>query len=170
MNRVRQLVFIAVYVSIVIALQTALSIINGIELTTILMTSASLFLPLPSSLIIVIVYCLCEGILFGFGDWVLIYFIYWTLVVIITFLLRKIFRKHLILFAISNAFFSFLFGIFFFIEMLIVYGESAAISYYLTGLSGEIIHLCSNFFITLVLYPILSKLIPKVSYLKYKKV
>ena len=170
MNRVKQITFIALYVAIIVAFQTLLSSINGIELTTLLFTSAAIFLPLHASLTLVIVYCLIEGVMFGFGDWVILYLIYWSFVVIITFLLKLLCKKYLIFTALLNAIFGFLLGIFFFLEMLILYGESSAISYYITGLQGDLLHLVSNFLITLILFPPIQKLFPKIIHVKTKKV
>ena len=68
MNKVKQITFIAVYVAIIVALQTLLSSINGIELTTLLFTVAAIFIPLSMSLTMVVVYCLIQAIMFGFGD------------------------------------------------------------------------------------------------------
>lgn len=170
MNRVKQITFIALYVAIIVALQTLLSSINGIELTTLLFTSAAIFLPLHVSLTLVVVYCLIEGIMFGFGDWVIVYLIYWSFVVIITFLLKNLCKKHFVFTALINAIYGFLLGIFFFVEMFILYGQSSAVSYYLTGLQGDLLHLVSNFLIALILFPPIRKLFPKIIYIKTKKV
>ena len=170
MNKVKQIAFIGMYVAIIVALQTLLSSINGIELTTLLFTVAAIFFPLSVSLSIVVSYCLIEGILFGFGDWVILYLIYWSFVVLVTFILKRYCKKYTLLTAILNAAFGFLIGVFFFFEMIFIYGLSTAISYYLTGLQGDILHLVSNFFVALILFPIFKRIIPKISIFKIKKV
>ena len=96
MNKVNRIAFVAIYVAIIVAFQTLLSTISGLELTTLLFVAATLFLPLTTAFNIVIVYCLIEGILFGFGDWVLLYLVYWSFVVLITRLLRKHLKKHIL--------------------------------------------------------------------------
>ena len=170
MNRVKQITFIALYVAIIVAFQTLLSSMNGIELTTLFFTSAAIFLPLHVSVTLVVVYCLIEGIMFGFGDWVIVYLIYWSFVVITTFLLRPLCKKSFIFTALINAVYGFLLGLFFFVEMLILYGQSSAISYYLAGLQGDLTHLVSNFLIALILFPQIQKLFPKIIHIKTKKV
>jgi hypothetical protein len=120
MNRVKQIAFIGVYVAIIIAFQTLLSSINGLELTTLLITTAALLLPLSTSLTIVVVYCLIQGILYGFGDWLVVYIIYWTLIDLVSYFLRSFLRKHLILNSILNGVYGFLLGIFFFFKTLIL--------------------------------------------------
>ena len=170
MNRVKQIAFIGVYVAIIIAFQTLLSSINGLELTTLLITTAALLLPLSTSLTIVVVYCLIQGILYGFGDWLVVYIIYWTLIDLVSYFLRSFLRKHLILNSILNGVYGFLLGIFFFFKTLILYDLSSAISYYLTGLSGDIFHTIINILVTLILYPVMARIFPKIIKIKTKKV
>ena len=170
MNRVKQIAFIGVYVAIIIAFQTLLSSINGLELTTLLITTAALLLPLSTSLTIVVVYCLIQGILYGFGDWLVVYIIYWTLVDLVSYFLRSFLRKYLILNSILNGAYGFLLGIFFFFKTLILYDLSSAISYYLTGLSGDIFHTIINILVTLILYPVIARIFPKIIKIKTKKV
>jgi energy-coupling factor transport system substrate-specific component len=170
MNKVKQIAFVAIYVSIIVTFQTLLSTINGLELSTLLFVVAALFLPLTTSFSIVVVYCLIEVILFGFGSWVLLYLVYWSFVVLVTRLLRKILRKHLLLNALVNGIYGFLLGVFFFLETLILYGSSTAISMYITGFPGDIFHLFSNIFISLILFPIISRIMPKIVNIKSKKV
>ena len=170
MNKVKQITFVAIYAAIIVAFQTLLSTISGLELTTLLFVAATLFLPLTTAFNIVIVYCLIEGILFGFGDWVLLYLVYWSFVVLITRLLRKHLKKHILLNALVNGIFGFLLGVFFFLEALILYGSSTAISWYVSGFPTDIFHLFSNVFITLILFPIISRIMPKIVNVKSKKV
>ena len=170
MNKVKQIAFIGVYVAIIIAFQTLLSSINGLELTTLLITTAALLLPLSTSLTIVVVYCLIQGILYGFGDWLVVYIIYWTLIDFVSYFLRSFLRKHLILNSILNGAYGFLLGIFFFFKTLILYDLSSAISYYLTGLSGDIFHTIINILVTLILYPVMARIFPKIIKIKTKKV
>lgn len=170
MNKVKQIAFIGVYVAIIIAFQTLLSSINGLELTTLLITTAALLLPLSTSLTIVVVYCLIQGILYGFGDWLVVYIIYWTLIDLVSYFLRSFLRKHLILNSIINGAYGFLLGIFFFFKTLILYDLSSAISYYLTGLSGDIFHTIINILVTLILYPVMARIFPKIIKIKTKKV
>ena len=170
MNRVKQMAFIGVYVAIIVAFQTLLSSINGLELTTLLITTAALLLPLSTSLTIVVVYCLIQGILYGFGDWLVVYIIYWTLIDLVSYFLRSLLRKHLILNSILNGVYGFLLGIFFFFKTIILYDLSSAISYYLTGLNGDILHTVLNFLITLILYPVITRIFPRIIKTKTKKV
>ena len=170
MNKVKQIAFIGVYVAIIIAFQTLLSSINGLELTTLLITTAALLFPLSTSLTIVVVYCLIQGILYGFGDWLVVYIIYWTLIDLVSYFLRSFLRKHLILNSILNGVYGFLLGIFFFFKTLILYDLSSAISYYLTGLSGDIFHTIINILVTLILYPVMARIFPKIIKIKTKKV
>ena len=170
MNKVKQIAFIGVYVAIIIAFQTLLSSINGLELTTLLITTAALLLPLSTSLTIVVVYCLIQGILYGFGDWLVVYIIYWTLIDLVSYFLRSFLRKHLILNSILNGVYGFLLGIFFFFKTLILYDLSSAISYYLTGLSGDIFHTIINILVTLILYPVMVRIFSKIIKIKTKKV
>ena len=121
MNKVKQIAFVAIYVSIIVTFQTLLSTINGLELSTLLFVVAALFLPLTTSFSIVVVYCLIEGILFGFGTWVLLYLVYWSFVVLLSRLLRKALRKHLLLNALINGIYGFLLGVFFFLETFLLY-------------------------------------------------
>jgi hypothetical protein len=110
----------------------------------------------------VVVYCLVQAIMFGFGDWVIVYLIYWSFVVSITFLCKRICKKRIIFFSIINALFGFLIGVFFMVETLIIYDLSYAISYYLNGVTQDIIHFVSNFFIALILFPVMVRIMPKI--------
>jgi hypothetical protein len=114
------------------------------------------------SLTMVVVYCLIQAIMFGFGDWVIVYLIFWSFVVFLTYLLRKICKKSVLFFSILNALFGFLIGIFFMVETFNIYDLSYAISYYLNGVTQDIIHFISNFFITLILFPVMQRIMPKI--------
>lgn len=163
MNSVRKISFCALYVAIIVALQTLLSSINGLEFTTFLMCMASIFLPLNYSLFISISYCIIEGALFGFGDWVIVYLIYWSFVVLITYFLKRICLKSIIFTSLIIGIHSFLLGIFFAIEMLILFGVESAYSYYVIGFGGDLIHLVISFIICLLLFPVFKKVMPKLT-------
>lgn len=162
MNKIRQICFAALYVAIIVAIQTLLSSIIGIEFTTLLMCVAAIFFPFKLTLLISCSYCLIQGVLFGFGDWLIVYFIYWNLIVTITYLLRNICKKYTLATAFVISINAFLIGVIFALEWLILYGIEAALSYYAAGFIGDLTHLGFTFISTLILYPILKRIIPKI--------
>lgn len=163
MNSVRKISFCALYVAIIVALQTLLSSVNGLEFTTFLMCAASIFLPINYSLFISSSYCIIEGALFGFGDWVIVYLIYWSFVIITTYCLKTICLKSTIFTSLIIGIHSFLLGIFFAFEMLFLFGIESAYSYYMVGVPGDLIHLVISFIISLLLFPVFKRIMPKLT-------
>ena len=103
------------------------------------------------SLYISTVFCLCNGLMYGFGSWLLVYFIVYNGLVLVSHLLRNPLKESLVARVIFMSLFGLTFGVWFAIEWGLMYGFNAGIVYYLNGVSFDLIHMVGNAVVTLLL-------------------
>ncbi|MEG1528347.1 MAG: hypothetical protein RR248_00780 [Clostridia bacterium] len=71
--------YIAVFAATLVGGKLALAIIPNVEIVTILILCYSTVFGAKYSVPATIIFCIMEAILYPFGSWVLLYFIYWPL-------------------------------------------------------------------------------------------
>lgn len=152
------IVRIAMISALLTAGKFAISFIPNVEIVTIIIMVFSASFGLVYMLPATLVFCAMEVLIYGVQSWVLLYFIYWPLLAIISSILLK--RKNLIVAIIVAIVFTFFFG------LLSALADTAFcvgylskddlwkyfVAYYLRGISFDIIHVVSNFVIVLVLF------------------
>lgn len=154
--RLRDIVLIAILSATLTAAKLALSFIPNVEIVTLLLIIFALVLGVKRTLFISIIFVCTEILIYGFSTWVLGYFLVWPLLVIITGTLKS-FVTNEYGYALIAGVFGLCFGFFFAITESFFYGVTYGISYWISGLSFDIVHGVSNFILTLVLFKPLYK-------------
>lgn len=98
-----------------------------------------------------------EGLIHGFGIWWVSYLYIWSILALLTMLLKK--NQSAVIWAVIAGAFGLMFGALCAIPYLISGGIGAAFAYWAAGIPYDILHCIGNFGITLILYkPVLSVL------------
>ncbi len=157
--KLRELTALAVFAALMIATQVALAQLPNIEVVTLLIILATVFLG-PKTLLAVAVFILAEGLIYGFHIWWINYLYVWPLLVLIVWGLRK--WSHPILWAVVSGFFGLLFGTLCSIPYFITGGWGAGIGYIIQGIPFDLTHSIANIALAALLYYPLEKVLAKV--------
>lgn len=140
-----KITFMAVYAALIYGLQVALASLPNIELVTLMLSIAGLCLPRKMSLTIALVFVLLEGLTYGFGDWMILYFVAWPALTFVCSLFKKLAVHAFVLIVIIDALFGFLFGSIDAIIKLALYDSSTMLAYWIKGLLFDMVHGTFNF-------------------------
>ncbi len=106
---------------------------------------------------IIYAFVLVEGLIYGFGIWWVSYLYIWSILAILTMILKK--NQSPVIWAVIAGAYGLMFGALCAVPYLISGGIGAAFAYWTAGIPYDILHCIGNFGITLVLYkPVLSVL------------
>ena len=136
----------------------ALSFLPNVELVTLLIMLYTLYFG-RKIIYVIPVFVLIEGIVWGFGIWWIMYLYLWPLLALITYLFRK--TESVIFWAVLAGVFGLIFGALCAIPYFFIGGWSTAVSWWVAGITHDIIHCVSYVVITLVLFPPLRKALSK---------
>lgn len=154
-SKVQRLCFSCICAAILVISKEFLAFLPNVELVTFLLIMYTIHFTLTSSLLICIVFCFVQIILYGIGMWTLPYFIVWPLFVLLTYSIKtKLISDHLC--ALYSAILGFVFGFLMSIPYFMISIKTGWI-YYLKGLPYDFIHLFSNYIIMLLLYDSIKK-------------
>ena len=162
---IRDIALIALISAIATAGKLALAFIPNVEIITLLFILYTTTLGLKRSLPAALVFTTTEVLLFGFGTWLLGYYIIWPLLILLTAILDKKTDKE-IFFALLAAVFGFASGLIFALVESLFYGYVFGFSYWLRGLPFDVVRGVSNFIIVLLLFKPLKETL-KTNYIKY---
>ena len=150
MSKIKEMTLIALLSAILTISKEILAFLPNIELVSFLLILFGRHFKLAHSLSIATIFCFLQVVLYGFGDWSIMYFIMWNGLVMISFYTKNIFKNEHQLALFSGAY-GLVFGLFFAFPYLI-FSFEAALSYWLKGLFFDLIHGVGNYLIMLVLY------------------
>jgi len=148
----KQLILIAFLATTIVVAKLSLSYLPNIELVTLLFIIYASVLPKKIAYIIPFVFVTIEMVLWGFGEWVIGYYIIWSLLVTLVISMKSTLKTNADYWAIFAGCYGLLFGIIFALIHAFFYGFSFGIAYWLKGLTFDIIHCFSNYLIVLLLY------------------
>jgi len=152
------IVRIAVFAALLTVCKFAISFIPNVEVVTLIImaigASFGLIYALPSTL----VFCAMEVALYGVSSWVILYFVYWPLLAIVSSVFLR--NKNIVFAFIISVIGSILFGVLSACADTILCVSNLTndqlalywIAYYLRGLYFDLIHTISNAIIILVLF------------------
>jgi hypothetical protein len=149
---VYRLVIVGFLATLLLVLQVTLFMLPNVELVTLLLCIIALLYPLKDSLLIVFVFALLEGLIWGFADWVIGYMWIWSVWVIIVIAFKRICQNSAHRYAMLGALWGFLFGFLFAIQHAFLYGSSMGLAYYIRGISFDLIHAFANYVTILLLF------------------
>lgn len=159
MFTVRKLVLLALLAASALVLQVSLAFLPNVELVTLWFLLIARTMRFKENLMVVFVFSILQGLVWGFGDWVVAYLWIWSLWVFIVQISKQYIRNNSHLWALLGAFFGFVFGFLFSIQHALMYGFNMGVIYWVRGISFDIIHAFSNYILILILYTPLAKLL-----------
>jgi hypothetical protein len=149
-----QVVIIAIYSALTFALQVALAGLPNIELVTLMLTLAAVVFPWWMSFMISITFSMLEILIFGTGQWIVLYLVVWNVLVLITFLFKKFIKRFWWIVIIIDGLFGFTFGMYDSGVFYLMNGFNfpATIVYYTKGVVFDLIHGVSNTAVAAILF------------------
>jgi len=156
--KAKDITLIAILSASLTAGKFVLSIVPNVEIVTFLLMSYTILFGFKRAFITSIVFVTTEILIYGFGTWILGYYIIWPMLIVWTTILSKTIKSEYG-YAILAALYGFSFGGFFAVFESLFYGWSYAIPYWLSGIPFDIVHGVSNFIIVLILFKPLTKTI-----------
>ncbi|MFI3284365.1 MAG: hypothetical protein R3Y57_04710 [Erysipelotrichaceae bacterium] len=151
----KNLVLISFLSALLIISKELLSALANVELVTFLLMIYATNMKLKDSLMIAFIFVFMQIPLYGFGDWTLVYFVVWPVLVWGCYKMRNHLNT-VYKMSIVSGLFGLCFGLFFSIPYLLVSIDYAWI-YFLRGLVYDVIHCLSNVLIMLILYDMVNK-------------
>ena len=157
---IRDIVLIGLLSAATTAGKLALSFLPNIEIVTLLFMVFTVSLGRKRSLFLSIVFVTTEILIYGFSTWVIGYYIVWPLLVLITsFFSRKLKSEYG--YAIIAGLFGLSYGFLFAVVESFFYGPAYGLTYWLKGLTFDMVHGVSNFIIVLFLFQPLNRVLTK---------
>ena len=144
----RQLVLMGILTAVLFMGQVFMGFLPNIEIVSLLVILYTLFFDRHVFLIIY-VFVLLEGFLYGFGMWWFSYLYLWSILAVITLLFKK--NRSVLLWSIISGFFGLSFGALCAIPYFFIGGWRAAFSYWVSGIIFDIPHCIGNFALCLLL-------------------
>lgn len=149
--KIRDITLIAILSASITAGKLALSFVPNVEVVTLLFIVYSIVFGVKKSLFIAFIFTTTEIFIYGFSTWLLVYYIIWPILILITGLIKgRITSEYG--YALVGAIFGYFFGIFFAISESLFYGVAYGWAYWIKGIPFDLLHGTSNFIIILVLY------------------
>lgn len=154
---VRRLVIIAMCASLVFVGKYVLMVIPNIEVVTFFLIIFTLTFRLEEALLISTVYTMGEALLWSLTEQAYI----WTVIVLLTFLFKRLFKGNFIWWAIFSGFLGLSFGTLSGIPIYLLTNKSGFIAYVGAGLIYDVFHMLGNYFIMLVFGELIYKTLQK---------
>lgn len=155
---IKRIVFASVIIAVNFAMKFLLLYLPNVKPTTSLIILSSMYLGIISGTYIVAGIVFISGMLFGFGTFVPFQFAAWEIIAIVAFIFKDFLKKHKIIFVIYAMISGFFFGFVSSLDMLILYGRGAFITYYLNGLSFDLLHAIGNAVFSAILFVVFEHL------------
>lgn len=159
--KTKQLVQIALLASLLYIAQVAFSFLPNIELVSLLILIYSIVFP-HLALYAIYIFVLLEGIQWGFGLWWWSYLYVWPILYFVIKILKKYIQEDdRISWSIVLGFYGLIFGMLFAIVYIPV-SFHYALTYWISGLSFDVLHAIGNFIVCVLLYKPLVKAFQKI--------
>ena len=153
---IRELCILSLMGGLMLASQVVMSALPNIHITAIfiILTSVTFGWKVMYS---IAVFIMLEGFIWGFGTWWISYWYLWPVLAITAVLLRK--NDSSLMWASVAGVHGICFGALCSIPYLFIGGWEMALSYWISGIPFDLAHCAGNFFLTLVLFKPLKKVI-----------
>lgn len=135
--------------ALMFVMQVAMAPVRNVHMTDVLIILTAVFFGWRV-MYSVFVFVVLEGLMWGFGLWVLSYMYLWPILAAAAVLMRK--NDSSIVWAIVAALHGLFFGLGCSIPYLFIGGWNMAFTYFITGIPFDIRHCIGNFVLTFVLY------------------
>lgn len=141
---------IAAMTAILEVSKRVLDAVPNIELISLLFIVFTLSLGVKRTLISSVSFAILECAVFGISTWTITYFYVWPILILVTYGFRN--ARNRMVFSIISAFFGLFFGLFCSLVTLFVGGLRLAISWWVAGITYDIVHCIGNFVICMLLF------------------
>lgn len=152
----KDIVLIALSLSVIEAAKFALGFVPGIEVVSLLFIIYTLFFE-KKMIYVLPAFCLLEGVLYGFGIWWFMYLYIWAILVGLTYVFKN--KTSVWFWSVLSGVYGLLFGLLCCPIYFATGGAAMAISWWVSGLPIDIIHGISNFTICLLLFKPLNRVL-----------
>lgn len=156
--KLRKVALSGILGAVLLVCQVAMAPLPNIEIVSVLVILFTLTLG-SSITYTLLVFVLLEGLIYGFGLWWFSYLYIWAILAVAAYLFRKMESR--LGWALLNGFYGFLFGPLTSIPVFILSGPAVGIAYIASGMPFDVVHAISNFFLALLLLPVLRRLLDK---------
>lgn len=154
---IQDICLIGMMVAVIEVCKAALSFLPNIELTTFWLILFTLFFG-RKIVLVVPVFILIEGSIYGFNTWWIMYLYTWPLLVLLTWVFRK--QKSVWFWSILSGMYGLFFGLLCSILYVVIgavdggirSGLYAGFTWWVAGIPWDIVHCIGNFVLMLVLY------------------
>ena len=146
---VRDITIMALMVAIIEVSKVALAQVPNVELTSFWIIMFTLYFG-PRIFYVIPVFILIEGLMYGFGLWLIMYLYAWPMLAIVVLLLRKMNTAWD--WSFVSGMFGLLFGFLCAIPYIFTSGFAGAVAWWIAGIPWDLVHGIANFIIMLVLY------------------
>ncbi len=146
----RDMILTSLMAAIVFAFQLALAPLPNIEIVSFLFIMYTICFSPKQALIASYIFCLLEGLIFGFGIWWVMYLYVWQIMILVAWIFRK--NDSIIIWAVISGSFGLFFGALCSVPYILTGGLAAGIAWWLSGLPFDIMHCIGNIVVMLVLY------------------
>ncbi len=152
----KDIVLIALSLSVIEVAKFALGFVPGIEVVSLLFIIYTLFFE-KKMIYVLPAFCLLEGVLYGFGLWWFMYLYIWAILVGLIYVFRN--KTSVWFWSVLSGIYGLLFGLLCCPVYFATGGVAMAISWWVAGLPTDIIHGISNFTICLLLFKPLNRVL-----------
>ena len=155
-----ELATMGIMLGVIEVAKISLSLILGVELVTLLFIISTITFK-NKTFYLLGSFLLVEGLLNGFGIWWFMYVYIWLILILIVLKFQN--NKSVLFWSVLSGMFGLIFGALCFPIYFIVGGVDMAFSWWVAGITTDVIHGISNFVLCMILFYPLSKLAKKLT-------
>lgn len=152
----KDIILIGISLAIMEVLKIALGGLPGVEFVSLLVIIYTLYFR-KKIIYLLTAFCIIEGVLYGFGIWWFMYLYIWFILAFVVYLFR--YKESAFFWSILCGIYGLIFGLLCSPIYFITGGLNMAISWWIAGLTIDVVHGISNFFLCLILFKPLKRVL-----------
>ncbi|MEG2769933.1 MAG: hypothetical protein RR902_03865 [Oscillospiraceae bacterium] len=149
-NKTYDLIVSALLAAILFVAQVCLSFLPNIELVSVLIIVYSLTFSKRQVIPTIFIFCILEGLIYGFSLWWITYLYIWPILMLVTLLLKK--NRSVLFWATIAAMYGLCFGALCALIYVAVGNFKTAFAFWISGIPFDLLHCGGNFVTTLLLF------------------
>lgn len=158
---IKSLILYSFLGAILLVSQISLSFLPNIELVSFFVIIYSLCYK-KQALIPILIFNMLMGLIYGFGPWIIGYFILWPLLSFLTILMHKFLIEKYLNLAIFSGVYGLAFGLLYAIPYVLI-DPAYALAYWISGIPYDVVHMIGNYFAMLLLGKVMYTTIMKLN-------
>ncbi|OPL07544.1 MAG: hypothetical protein AVO33_05330 [delta proteobacterium ML8_F1] len=147
----KEITTVAILSASLTAGKLALSAVPNIEIVSFLFIVFTVVFGVKRTLLTAVIFTTTEMLIYGFGIWILGYYLIWPTLILLTALLKPHLKSEYG-YSIFSGLFGLFFGLYFAVFESFFYGIGYGITYWIQGIPFDLLHGGSNFIVMLVLF------------------